>query len=128
MGRATLQQALLTCARTSATAPLAQNASAWATMGGGGGAGLRQHERQVLSFQSLTCPGCSFGGVPIMALTATATDACRADVIKVLRMASPQVFQVGLLCLAAWHPLLRSQRCWRDGMPIVPSTAASKRL
>ena len=38
----------------------------------------------------------SFGGVPITALTATATDACRDDVIRVLRMGSPQVFQVRL--------------------------------
>jgi superfamily II DNA helicase RecQ len=36
--------------------------------------------------------------VPVTALTATATDACREDVIRVLRMGSPQVFQVHLLC------------------------------
>lgn len=35
-----------------------------------------------------------FGGVPITALTATATAACKADVIKVLNMRSPQTFQV----------------------------------
>lgn len=35
-----------------------------------------------------------FGGVPITALTATATNDCRADVIKVLKMRNPQLFQV----------------------------------
>lgn len=48
---------------------------------------------------------CSFGGVPITALTATATDACRDDVIKVLRMGSPQVFQashLGLWSCVKW--------------------------
>jgi len=35
----------------------------------------------------------SFAGVPVTALTATATDAVKADVIKTLRMKNPRLFQ-----------------------------------
>lgn len=35
----------------------------------------------------------SFAGVPVTALTATATDAVKADVIKTLRMKDPRLFQ-----------------------------------